>query len=95
MSKVPVFPLQDGPRRAPESRWHLSGKLAVLESTHSKWEQAAKRCSMSTLTLVDQNGRPLTNDKPISPSPDVVELSLDQLAELEARKQSTKVVKTR
>ena len=43
-----------------------------------------------SLALVDNNGLPLTNDKPTSPTPDVVELSLDQLAEMEARKQSTK-----
>ena len=43
---------------------------------------------MSKLVLVSPEGRVVTNEKPISP-PDV-ELSLDQLAEMEARKQSTK-----
>ena len=44
---------------------------------------------MSKLVLVTPEGRVLRDEKPINPSVDV-EPSLDQLAEMAARKQSTK-----
>ena len=68
----------------------MSGKLAVLESTHSKGKEAAKRCSMSTLALVDQNGRTLTDDKPATPAPVVENYQQDDPLHVIAARQHAK-----
>ena len=53
---------------------------------------------MPTLALVDQNGRPLTNEKPTTPSSNDVETVDEPLWVIAARaaaKQSTKVKETK
>jgi hypothetical protein len=45
---------------------------------------------MSTLALVDHNGRPLTDEKVPTPSPEVEEEPIWVIAAREAEKQSTK-----